>query len=255
MCVSCSPPYLHLFSHHTTPYHNTQHHTTTHHTTQHHTTPHHNTPHLTSPHHTTPQHNTTQHTSPHHTTPHESSGLAEKTCTAVDGSAITSGGGFSLVYARPSWQATAAEGYLSATQQTFSGNRYVPVSSSVPMRGLPDISLMGNSYIVAIGGRFYSLSGTSASSPALAVSLSFRLFLFLSLLVLSREIDRRMSGPYRPKQTQADTNLLPSPIAHLRRLSLPFPLSPSTTLNPQPTTHYSQPTTHYTLHTTLNPHR
>ena len=118
--------------------------------------------------------------SPHHTT--LSSGLAEKTCTAVDGSAITSGGGFSLVYARPAWQAAAAGGYLSATQQTFPGNRYVPVSSSVPTRGLPDVSLMGNSYIVAIGGNFYALSGTSASSPALAVSLALSLGLNLVLL-------------------------------------------------------------------------
>ena len=90
----------------------------------------------------------------------------ESVCSATGGSVITSGGGFSIIYSRPSWQ-SAATSYLSSTGQTFTGNAYFPIAATTPTRGLPDISLMGNAYVVYVGGKGYGMSGTSASAPAL----------------------------------------------------------------------------------------
>ena len=90
----------------------------------------------------------------------------ESVCSATGGSVITSGGGFSIIYSRPSWQ-SAATSYLSSTGQTFTGNAYFSVPATTPTRGLPDISLMGNAYVVYVGAKLYGLSGTSASAPAL----------------------------------------------------------------------------------------
>ena len=102
----------------------------------------------------------------------EHTNLVETVCSAASGSAITSGGGFSIIYGRPSWQTSAVSTYLTNTGQTFTGNSYVYLASTTATRGLPDVSLMGNKYIVVIGGKQYALSGTSASSPALAGFIS-----------------------------------------------------------------------------------
>jgi hypothetical protein len=63
------------------------------------------------------------------------------------------GGGLSILYAKPSWQTGA----------------WVP--SAATMRAVPDISLAGSShtpYLIYMNGGLYGASGTSASAPALA---------------------------------------------------------------------------------------
>ena len=78
---------------------------------------------------------------------------------------ITSGGGFSINYPQPTWQSAAVSGYLSAA----AGLGRSPLAGyAANGRAYPDISLAGMNYVVVIGGTKYSVSGTSASCPAVA---------------------------------------------------------------------------------------
>jgi tripeptidyl-peptidase-1 len=89
-------------------------------------------------------------------------GTAEIVCSSITGGGITSGGGFSDVFAQPSYQTSQVAAY-------FANVATAPVSGyNQSGRGIPDVSAMGNSYVVAIGGQFYLESGTSASTPVFA---------------------------------------------------------------------------------------
>jgi len=94
------------------------------------------------------------------------SGLPETVCSAHTGGGITSGGGFSSVFAKPAWQTSAVNGYLSrvATAPAPGFN--------TTGRGYPDLALAGHSYEVVIGGKFTQVDGTSCSSPAFAGMIS-----------------------------------------------------------------------------------
>jgi tripeptidyl-peptidase-1 len=72
----------------------------------------------------------------------------EISCSSDTGGVITSGGGFSNLYPRPSWQTSAVESYLA----------YINSSSSTPTSGFnisgrayPDISVLGYNYNLVIG--------------------------------------------------------------------------------------------------------
>lgn len=85
----------------------------------------------------------------------------EVVCSSKTGGVITSGGGFSTKFTAPSWQTAAIALYMSTVSTK-------PVTGYVTNgRGYPDLSLAGYNYQVIIGGKTYSLSGTSASSPSL----------------------------------------------------------------------------------------
>eukprot|EP00929_Paragymnodinium_shiwhaense_P004107 TRINITY_DN104833_c0_g1_i1.p1 TRINITY_DN104833_c0_g1~~TRINITY_DN104833_c0_g1_i1.p1 ORF type:complete len:569 (+),score=86.57 TRINITY_DN104833_c0_g1_i1:120-1826(+) len=92
------------------------------------------------------------------------SGEPEIACQSNKGGGITSGGGFSNVYSRPSWQSAAVEAYLSNPSANL------PPSSmfNEKGRGYPDVAAMGHNYPIAVGGNFYAGSGTSASTPLVA---------------------------------------------------------------------------------------
>ena len=92
------------------------------------------------------------------------SGTAEVVCQGDAGHVITSGGGFSKFYPRPSYQEEAVNGYFTQA----SAAKTTPVAGFGGGRGYPDISLAGFGYKVVIGGDFYAVSGTSASAPAVA---------------------------------------------------------------------------------------
>jgi hypothetical protein len=82
---------------------------------------------------------------------------------------ITSGGGFSTYYPQHTWQSAAVSGYFS----TAAGLGKSPVAGyAANGRAYPDISLAGMNYVVVIGGTRYSVSGTSASCPAVAGFIS-----------------------------------------------------------------------------------
>jgi tripeptidyl-peptidase-1 len=85
--------------------------------------------------------------------------LAQGACTpdvdevtgALNGPAITTGGGYSSTIGRPSWQ-----------------TGHNPCSN----RGIPDVSLAGHQYNVYVGGELISVDGTSASAPTFGGMLS-----------------------------------------------------------------------------------
>jgi len=84
----------------------------------------------------------------------------EIVCQSDKGSIITSGGGFSTVYPQPDWQATAVKTYLTT------GPKLPPTKQFNPKgRAYPDVASLGNAYNIVVGGRWYMVSGTSASSP------------------------------------------------------------------------------------------
>jgi hypothetical protein len=85
------------------------------------------------------------------------------------GISITSGGGFSFNYPRPSWQDKAVAGYFAAAA---AAKQSPPAGYNANGRGFPDISLAGVNYDVYIGGNYYPVSGTSASCPAVAGFIS-----------------------------------------------------------------------------------
>jgi tripeptidyl-peptidase-1 len=84
----------------------------------------------------------------------------EVACSAKTGGAITTGGGFSNFFARPSYQESQVSQYL---QQTTAYQGY-----NAQGRGIPDVSIMGRFYAVIIGKKTYHESGTSASAPVFA---------------------------------------------------------------------------------------
>jgi len=78
------------------------------------------------------------------------------------GSAITGGGGFSLVASRPQWQDNLVKEYLSNSELPPAG--FFNMSN----RGYPDISLNGHHYAIVYNRTVGYVDGTSASSPVTA---------------------------------------------------------------------------------------
>ncbi|THH27752.1 hypothetical protein EUX98_g6437 [Antrodiella citrinella] len=70
-----------------------------------------------------------------------------------------SGGGFSNVFAQPSYQASAVSAFLKGLGSTNKG------LFNTTGRAYPDVSAQGQGFQVVIGGRVSSIGGTSASSP------------------------------------------------------------------------------------------
>ncbi|KAJ6536611.1 family S53 protease-like protein [Mycena vulgaris] len=73
-----------------------------------------------------------------------------------------SSGGFSRVFAQPTYQATAVKTYLTALGTTNSG-KFTPTG-----RAFPDVSAQGVDFDIVSGGTLEGVSGTSCSSPAFA---------------------------------------------------------------------------------------
>lgn len=77
-------------------------------------------------------------------------------------SVIYSGGGFSNVFAAPSWQTDALATYFADHLPPYTSEQY---NNSQTTRGYPDVSANGVNYVIAIDGEFSYVYGTSASSP------------------------------------------------------------------------------------------
>jgi tripeptidyl-peptidase-1 len=85
------------------------------------------------------------------------SDMDEVACSSNTNGTITSGGGFSDVYGRPSWQHEAVSGYFD----TVAGTSAEPVAGyNTSGRAYPDVSVMGYNYEVIVGGSGYLISGT-----------------------------------------------------------------------------------------------
>lgn len=83
---------------------------------------------------------------------------AEEACETV----IYSGGGFSNVFAMPSYQSSAVATYFSAHKPTYTATQY---NNSQTVRGFPDVSANGANYVVVVDGSLSLIYGTSASAP------------------------------------------------------------------------------------------
>ncbi|KAK0449571.1 family S53 protease-like protein [Desarmillaria tabescens] len=81
-------------------------------------------------------------------------------------SASFSSGGFSNVFARPSYQASAVSTYLDALGNTNAGR------FNAAGRGFPDVAAQGNNVEIVVGGRAGLVGGTSCSSPIFASIIS-----------------------------------------------------------------------------------
>ena len=81
---------------------------------------------------------------------------------AENGPGWTTGGGFSLYGARPSYQTAQVAAYLANKQIKF------PKKFSSTMRGYPDVSSVGDKILISIGGGTGQEAGTSASTPIFA---------------------------------------------------------------------------------------
>ena len=78
--------------------------------------------------------------------------------TAVD----FSGGGFSNIFPRPTYQNASVLAYFDVLGDEYAG-RY-----NQSGRGFPDVAAQGQNFVIVVEGEFYLVSGTSASSPTFA---------------------------------------------------------------------------------------
>jgi len=86
----------------------------------------------------------------------------EVACTSSTGGLITTGGGFSTIFDRPSYQDKQVTNYLNiVSPQPYAG-------FNTKGRGIPDVAIMGHNYVIVDGGQFEVESGTSASAPVFA---------------------------------------------------------------------------------------
>ncbi|KAM5532580.1 hypothetical protein V8D89_013786 [Ganoderma adspersum] len=73
-----------------------------------------------------------------------------------------SSGGFSNIFARPSYQSSVVSSYLSALGSTNSGK------FNTSGRAFPDVAAQGENVEIAVSGQFGLVAGTSCSSPIFA---------------------------------------------------------------------------------------
>eukprot|EP01094_Clydonella_sp_ATCC50884_P028367 TRINITY_DN8492_c0_g1_i1.p1 TRINITY_DN8492_c0_g1~~TRINITY_DN8492_c0_g1_i1.p1 ORF type:complete len:516 (-),score=102.13 TRINITY_DN8492_c0_g1_i1:65-1612(-) len=89
--------------------------------------------------------------------------VGEITSSIATGSRITSGGGFSDVFAMPSYQSEQVKAYLS-TEGSSIPSQYFNASG----RAYPDVAACARNFLVVISGELDPVDGTSASAPTIA---------------------------------------------------------------------------------------
>jgi tripeptidyl-peptidase-1 len=87
----------------------------------------------------------------------------EVVCSVQTGALITSGGGFSVYAAQPSYQANAVAGFLKSDALRPPASLFNPQN-----RGEADISLIGHALQIVWLGKWEAVDGTSASAPIFA---------------------------------------------------------------------------------------
>lgn len=81
---------------------------------------------------------------------------------------IFSGGGFSNVFKRPSYQDDAVNSFLKNHPPPFTSAQFNTSGS----RGFPDLAANGARYVVAVDGEFELVFGTSCAAPVVASILT-----------------------------------------------------------------------------------
>jgi len=82
---------------------------------------------------------------------------------------IFSGGGFSNIFAMPSYQEAAVQSFLTNHPPPFTSAQF---NTSGKSRGFPDLSANGANYVIAIDGEFELVFGTSCSAPVTSSMLT-----------------------------------------------------------------------------------
>lgn len=91
----------------------------------------------------------------------------EIVCSAEMGGIITTGGGFSNVYAIPKYQRRAVDRYLKTRNMPA-----LPGFFNASGRAYPDVAALGARFFIYKNGRLSSVSGTSASTPVLGAMVT-----------------------------------------------------------------------------------
>ena len=93
-------------------------------------------------------------------------GSAELPCLSNTNGGITSGGGASVYFSQPSYQATFVKNYFA---QLKAQGAFPPTSQwNQYGRVYPDVAAAGHNFPIEVGGSQYMGSGTSASAPFFA---------------------------------------------------------------------------------------
>jgi len=88
--------------------------------------------------------------------------VTERTASTTDGAIISSGGGFSNLFERPSYQDQVVTNYLNLLS-TDVKNKF-----NTTGRAYPDVSTLGHNIPIIYGGKIRYYDGTSASAPFFA---------------------------------------------------------------------------------------
>jgi len=73
---------------------------------------------------------------------------------------FSSGGGFSTLTPRPSWQETVVSAYLKSKAMLPPAGDF-----NASNRGFPDVAALGHNYYIELGGQVNAVDGTSAATP------------------------------------------------------------------------------------------
>lgn len=134
----------------------------------------------------------------------------EKVCQAGKDTLITSGGGFSSLYSRPTYQDEVVTKYFSTIKAQSSSLAPIVKGYHEVGRGVPDISLLGHNYLVVVAGKSLLIDGTSASAPTMAGMISlinhYRVEQGLSTLGWIHPLLYRLAS--RPKSSGGATEVL-----------------------------------------------
>ena len=98
-------------------------------------------------------------------------GIEEIAAQGDNGGIITSGGGFSNLYSRPSWQEQQVFNFI--LMEDFFDKSEEPVPGfNLSGRAYPDVSAMARRFMVVINGKTVPVYGTSASAPTFAAMVA-----------------------------------------------------------------------------------
>ncbi|EGG15060.1 hypothetical protein DFA_09883 [Cavenderia fasciculata] len=89
--------------------------------------------------------------------------VGEISSSIATGSRITSGGGFSNVFGRPSYQDNFTVDYINTHLQSLPAGFY-----NTSGRSYPDVSALGHNFLVILAGEIIPVDGTSAAAPTMA---------------------------------------------------------------------------------------
>jgi subtilase family serine protease len=100
--------------------------------------------------------------------PQYGSTLGERVCQVEEGALIESGGGFSSVFNRPSWQDAAVSAFLATPNAAPPADLLLFNQSG---RAFPDLATLGHAYVI-YQSSLQSVDGTSASAPVFAAMVA-----------------------------------------------------------------------------------